>query len=287
MARPIWSGAISFGLLNIPVQLMPAVRQVDLKFHLLDSRDKGRIRYERINADTGEEVPWKDVVKAYEYEKGSFVVLSEEDIAKAAPESKESVDIEAFVDPRQISPKYFEKPYYLVPAKKAEKGYVLLRDTLATSGKAGLARVVIRTREYLALVIPEDEALVLLLLRFPQELIPAEQYAFPAGGARRFKLAPREREMAEQLVASMTTEWKPEQYQDEFRARLRKAVQARIRQKGSRRKIPEKPQESLPDNASTNVVDFMALLKKSLAENKRTPPRRRPASAGSRARKRG
>lgn len=287
MARPIWSGAISFGLLNIPVQLMPAERQVDLKFHLLDSRDKGRIRYERINADTGEEVPWKDVVKAYEYEKGSFVVLSEEDIAKAAPESKESVDIEAFVDPRQISPKYFEKPYYLVPAKKAEKGYVLLRDTLATSGKAGLARVVIRTREYLALVMPEDEALVLLLLRFPQELIPAEQYAFPAGGARRFKLAPREREMAEQLVASMTTEWKPEQYQDEFRARLRKAVQARIRQKGSRRKIPEKPQESLPDNASTNVVDFMALLKKSLAENKRTPPRRRPASAGSRARKRG
>lgn len=287
MARPIWSGAISFGLLNIPVQLMPAERQVDLKFHLLDSRDKGRIRYERINADTGEEVPWKDVVKAYEYEKGSFVVLSEEDIAKAAPESKESVDIEAFVDPRQISPKYFEKPYYLVPAKKAEKGYVLLRDTLATSGKAGLARVVIRTREYLALVIPEDQALVLLLLRFPQELIPAEQYAFPAGGARRFKLAPREREMAEQLVASMTTEWKPEQYQDEFRARLRKAVQARIRQKGSRRKIPEKPQESLPDNASTNVVDFMALLKKSLAENKRSPPRRRPASAGSRARKRG
>ena len=287
MARPIWSGAISFGLLNIPVQLMPAERQVDLKFHLLDSRDKGRIRYERINADTGEEVPWKDVVKAYEYEKGSFVVLSEEDIAKAAPERKESVDIEAFGDPRQISPKYFEKPYYLVPAKKAEKGYVLLRDTLATSGKAGLARVVIRTREYLALVMPEDEALVLLLLRFPQELIPAEQYAFPAGGARRFKLAPREREMAEQLVASMTTEWKPEQYQDEFRARLRKAVQARIRQKGSRRKIPEKPQESLPDNASTNVVDFMALLKKSLAENKRTPPRRRPASAGSRARKRG
>jgi DNA end-binding protein Ku len=287
MARPIWSGAISFGLLNIPVQLMPAERQVDLKFHLLDSRDKGRIRYERVNADTGEEVPWKEVVKAYEYEKGSFVVLSEEDIAKAAPESKESVDIEAFVDPRQISPKYFEKPYYLVPAKKAEKGYVLLRDTLAASGKAGLARVVIRTREYLALVLPEDEALVLLLLRFPQELIPAEDYAFPASGTRRFKLAPREREMAEQLVASMTAKWSPDQYQDEFRARLRKAVQARIKQKGSRRKIPQKPQEELPDNASTNVVDFMALLKKSLAENRRTPARRHPPSAKPRSRKRG
>lgn len=287
MPRPIWSGAISFGLLNIPVQLMPAERQVDLKFHLLDSRDKGRIRYERINADTGEEVPWKDVVKAYEYEKGSFVVLSEEDLEKAAPESKESVDIEAFVDLRQISPKYFEKPYYLVPAKKAEKGYVLLRDTLASSGKAGLARVVIRTREYLALVLPEDEALVLLLLRFPQELIPAEDYVFPASGTRRFKLAPREREMAEQLVASMTAEWAPEQYRDEFRARLRKAVQARIKQKGSHRKIPPKPPEELPDNASTNVVDFMALLKKSLAENKRTPPRRRPLPAKPRSRKRG
>lgn len=287
MARPIWSGAISFGLLNIPVQLMPAERQVDLKFHLLDSRDKGRIRYERINADTGEEVPWKDVVKAYEYEKGSFVVLSEEDIEKAAPESKESVDIEAFVDLRQISPKYFEKPYYLVPAKKAEKGYVLLRDTLASSGKAGLARVVIRTREYLALVLPEDQALVLLLLRFPQELIPAEDYAFPPSGTRRFKLAPREREMAEQLVSSMTAEWDPDQYRDEFRERLRKAVQARIRQKGSHRKIPQKPQEELPDNASTNVVDFMALLKKSLAENKRTPPRRRSPPAKTRSRKRG
>jgi len=279
MARPIWTGAISFGLLNIPVQLMPAERRVDLQLHLLDSRDHHRIRYERVNADTGEEVPWKDVVKAYEYQKGSFVVLEEEDIAKAAPESKESVDIESFVELARIAPRYFEKPYYLVPAKKAEKGYVLLRDTLARSGKAGLARVVIRTREYLALVLPEGEALLLLLLRFHQELVSADEYRFPAQGGRGFRIAPREREMAEQLVESMTVEWQPEKHRDEFRERLHKVVQARVRQKGSRRKVTaETSGGSLPADTSTNVVDFMALLKKSLAENKRTPARsRRPA----------
>src|SRR5262245_28255872 len=154
MARPIWTGTLSFGLLNIPVRLMTGERRVDLHFRMLDSRNKAPIRYERINEETGEEVPWKEIVKAYEYDKGSYVVIEEGDIAAAAPDNKESIEIDAFVDAASIAPQYYEKPYVLEPGKKAEKGYVLLREVLKSTGKVGIGRVVIRTREYLALVMP-------------------------------------------------------------------------------------------------------------------------------------
>ena len=147
MARPIWTGNLSFGLLNVPVSLMSGTRSTDLSFRMLDARDRKPIRFERVNADTGEEVPWKDIVKAFEYDKGSYVVIEKEDIASAAPETHESVEIEAFVDADAIDVRYFEKPYVLVPGKKAEKGYVLLRETLLKARKIGVARVVIRTRE--------------------------------------------------------------------------------------------------------------------------------------------
>lgn len=272
MARPIWTGAISFGLLNIPVQLMPAERRIDLRFHMLDSRDQKRVRYERVNAETGEEVPWKDVVKAFEYAKGNYVVLEDDDIKNAAPESKESVDIEAFVDPDELGPMYFDRPYYLVPTRKSEKGYVLLRETLRDQKKAGLARVVIRTREHLALVLPDEEALVLHLLRFPQELIDRDEYAFPTKGDRAYKIAPREREMARQLVTSMSAPFKPADYRDEFRDRLSKVIQARVKAKGKGRKAPAaEPAHEDEHQESGKVVDFMALLKKSIADNKRTP----------------
>jgi len=272
MARPIWTGAISFGLLNIPVQLMPAERRIDLRFHMLDSRDQKRVRYERVNADTGEEVPWKEVVKAFEYSKGNYVVLEEEDIRNAAPESKESVDIEAFVDPDELGPMYFDRPYYLVPTRKSEKGYVLLRETLQDLKKAGLARVVIRTREHLALVLPDEEALVLHLLRFPQELVDRDEYSFPKKSDRSYKIAPREREMARQLVTSMSAPFKPSDYRDEFRDRLSKVIQARVKAKGKGKKRAE-PETAAHDDhqESGKVVDFMSLLKKSIADNKRTP----------------
>jgi len=276
MAKPIWTGAISFGLLHIPVQLMPAERRTELKFHMLDARDKHRVRYERLNAETGKPVPWKEVVKAYEYEKGSYVVLEEEDLRNAAPQSKESVDIESFVDLDQISPKHFEKPYYLVPARKAEKGYVLLRETLRELGKAGLARVVIRTRESLALVFAEGEALVMLLMRFPAELIPAEEYQFPEKSARGFKLSARELDMARQLVGSMSADWQPEEYKDEFRERLNEVIRQRIgKKKVVRSAAPESAEEP---GAATNVVDFMSLLKKSLDQGRRTPAKKRAAA---------
>ncbi|WP_281783519.1 Ku protein [Sinimarinibacterium flocculans] len=282
MPRPIWTGAISFGLLNIPVQLMPAERRVDLQFHLLDSRDRKRVRYERVNSETGEEVPWKEIVKAYEFSKGNYVLLEPEDIARAAPESKESVDIEAFVDPEQISLRYFDRPYYLVPARKAEKGYVLLRETLREQRKAGLARVVIRTREYLALVRPEGPALLLLLLRYPQELVDMDEYGFPQGSLRSYKLAPRELQMAKELVTSMSAPWTPDGYRNEFRERLLSVMKARARKGKTATAEPEDTEP--PAETVGNVVDFMALLKKSIAEKRRSPAKKAAPATSSKSR---
>jgi DNA end-binding protein Ku len=286
MPRPIWSGTITFGLLNIPVQLMTAERHTDLHFRMLDSRNNAPIRYERVNEETGEEVPWKDIVKAFEYDKGSYVVIEKEDFAKAAPESTESVDIEAFVDPDDIGVEYFEKPYYLVPAKKAEKGYVLLRETLKRLKTAGLARVVIRTREYLALVMPRDEALLLMLLRYPQELVSADEYAFPDKKLSAYRVSPKELEMAETLVKSMVGEWQPDEYRDDFRMRLRKVIEERVKAQEGTVRAPAAEETEIPKNAATNVVDFMSLLKKSIDSNKRTPAAERaPAKAAKKATK--
>src|SRR5690606_34771594 len=209
MARPIWTGILSFGLLNIPVKLMAGERRVDLSFRMLDSRNNARIRYERINEETGEEVPWKDIVKAFEYDKGSYVVLEESDIAAAAPDRKETIDIDTFVDAGEIGPEYFDKPYVLEPASKAEKGYVLLREVLERTGRVGVGRVVIRTREYLAAVLPKGDALVMMVLRFAQELVDPEEYKLPEGASTKWKITPREVEMAEQLIESMSGKWDP------------------------------------------------------------------------------
>ncbi len=281
MARPIWSGAISFGLLNIPVSLMPGARSTDLSFRMLDSRDKKPIRFERVNADTGEEVPWKEIVKAFEYDKGSYVVIEKEDIAAAAPETHESVDVEAFVDAASINLRLFEKPYVLVPGKKAEKGYVLLRETLRKTGKVGVARVVVRTREYLCAVMPEDDALVLILLRYPQELVDLADYKLPAGKPSDFRIAPKELTMAEQLIDSMTVDWKPDSYHDEFRERLLAIIRKRMKSAGATTEL-EQP-ERHEEETATNVVDFMSLLQQSLDTRKRTPAKAAAKKASSRS----
>ena len=271
MARPIWTGTLSFGLLNVPIKLMPGERKVDLHFRMLDARDKTPIRYERVNAESGEEVPWKEIVKAYEFSKGSYVVLDAKDIAEAAAENRETVELEAFVDAADVSPAYFEKPYVLEPGKKAEKGYVLLREVLARTGKVGIGRVVIRTREYLAMVMPQEDALLLMLLRFPQELVDVSDYKLPEGGAAKWRISEKEMSMAKQLIESMAGKWEPAQYKDEFRDRLQKVIEKRMKSKGLVSR-PEEGETSIPENAATNVVDFMSLLKKSLETKKRTPP---------------
>lgn len=272
MARPIWTGTLSFGLLNVPIRLMTAERRVDLHFRMLDQRSNTPVRYERVNAESGEEVPWKDVVKAFEYSKGSYVVLDEQDIRGAASESHETVEIESFVDADAIDPIYYEKPYYLVPAKKAEKGYVLLRETLKKTRRVGIARVVIRTREYLAAVMPRDDALLLVLLRYPQELVDAADYALPDKAVAAYRITPRELAMASDLIASMSGQWKPADYRDEFRDKLRKVIEQRLKRKGVTAVVEE--EEEPGEQASTNVVDFMALLKKSIDSKRRTPAKK-------------
>jgi DNA end-binding protein Ku len=285
MARPIWTGTLSFGLLNVPVSLMSGERKVDLHFRMLDSRDKTPIRYERVNADTGEEVPWKDVVKAFEYDKGSYVVLEASDIKSAAPESHETVEVETFVDADAIPPQYFEKPYVLVPAKKAEKGYVLLRETLKDTGQIGIARVVIRTREYLAAVAPQNDALLLLLLRYPQELVDPSDYKLPEGKTGAYRITAKEMTMAKQLIASMSGKWAPDDYHDEFRSRLEAVIRKKMKSKGALAKA-EEPEHEGDEDATTNVVDFMSLLQKSIATNKRTPAKAaKPAKTAKAAKK--
>ena len=284
MARPIWSGTLSFGLLNVPVSLMTGERSVDLHFRMLDSRSNTPVRYERVNAETGEEVPWKEIVKAFEYAKGSYVVLEPEDIKSAAADGREVVDVKAFVEAEAIGPEYFEKPYFLVPGKKAEKGYVLLRETLKRAGRIGIARVVIRTREYLSAVMPRGNALVLMLLRYPQELVDAEEYKIPEGAASQYRISPKEIQMAEQLIESMSDEWNPADYRDEFRDRLRKVIEKRMKSKGVVTTDTEDEAE-MPEDAATNVVDFMSLLQKSLASNKRTPAKKAAAKSAAKSAK--
>lgn len=275
MARPIWTGTLSFGLLNVPVALMSGERRIDLHFRMLDSRNNKPVRYERVNAETGDEVPWKDIVKAFEYDKGSYVVLDADDIKSAAPESHESIDLHAFVAADAIAPPYFEKPYFLVPGKKAEKGYVLLRETLRKTGRVGIGRVVVRTREYLCAVMPQGDALALNLLRYPQELVDANDYNLPTAAAKTYRITAAEFEMAEKLIESMTGEWKPGDYKDEFRERLSKVIKKRMKSSGIVKNIDKDVEP--PENAATNVVDFMALLQQSVASNKRTPAKKAAA----------
>jgi DNA end-binding protein Ku len=282
MARPIWTGTLSFGLLNVPIRLMPGERRTDVHFRMLDSRNNAPIRYERVNSETGEEVPWKDIVKAFEYRKRNYVVIEEEDLRAAAPESHEAVEIAAFVDADAIGPEYYEKPYVLVPGKKAEKGYVLLRETLAQTGKIGIAHVVIRTREYLSAVMVKDDALILVLLRYPQELVDISEYEIPSGNAASHRVTRREVEMARQLMDAMASKWKPSDYRDEFRDRLHKVIAKRMKSKGV---VKAPAEEEAPEEATTNVVDFMELLRKSIASNRRTPSaaKRAPAKKTARA----
>ena len=264
MARPIWTGAISFGLLQVPVQLMSAERKQDLSFRLLDSRNNKPIRYERVNSETGEEVPWDQIVKAFEFRKGDYVIIKEEDLESAAAEATQTIDIESFVRAADIPPMYYEKPYYLVPVRKGEKGYVLLRETLRRSEYAGLARVVIRTRQHLALLLVVGDALVLNLIRFAQELVSPDEYVFPSGEEKSLRINPKEIDMAQQLIESMVSDWNPGQFVDETRTKLQKLIEQRLKSKG--KTLSVQPERPAPEG--TNVVDFMAVLKKSIESSR-------------------
>lgn len=284
MSRPIWKGNISFGLVNIPITLYSAEKTYDLHFKLLDSRNRARIHYERINDVTGTEVPWDEVVKAYEYDKGNYVILKDEDFKKAAPEHSQTIEIKDFVEQKSLDPLYFEKPYYLVPDKHAEKGFVLLRETLRRSKKIGIAKVVIRTREYLAALIPYQNALILNVLRFDQELRKPEEFELPKADIKKYKLSEKEIVMAENLVKSMTSKWNPKKYHDEYRDLLMSWIEKKLHGKTvspPKGKVKERKE-------SAKVIDFMSLLKKSIAEKdkaKKTSKTKARRSTGTKTRK--
>lgn len=265
-ARPIWGGAISFGLVNIPVSLYSLERRTDLSFKMIDSRNHAAIRYERVNEETGEEVPWDQIVKGYEYSKNNYVILEEEDFARVAVESSQMIEIEEFVDEVDIDDVYFEKPYIVVPGKRAEKGYVLLRETLKKTGKVGIARVVIRTRESLAAVMPREEGLVVMLLRYDQELRRISDFNVPKGDASDYKIGDKELKLAEQLVDSMATDWEPDKFKDEYREQLLAYIEE-LADKGRVKKVDHKDREA-PDT-SGKVIDLADLLSKSIPAKKK------------------
>ena len=217
--RPIWKGHISFGLVNVPVVLYPAEQRADLQLHLIDSRNFSRVRYERVNAETGEEVPWNKAVKGYEYGDGNYVVLGSDELKQAAPEATKTIEIERFVNLDDIHQLYFDKPYYLEPDKKGAKPYALLREAMRETGKAGIARVVIRTRQYLSAMVVRDNALVLNLLRYHQELRSLKELDLP-GDLKEVGVKAQEMKMARDLLESMSGEWDPAEFHDEYREKL-------------------------------------------------------------------
>jgi DNA end-binding protein Ku len=253
--RAIWKGSISFGLVNIPIALYPATRKEDLKFRLLRAKDLSPVNYKRVAEKDGKEVPWGEIVKGYEYEKGKFIVLNEKDFQRVDLEATQTVDIQDFVDLDEIDPMYFYKPYYLEPQKGGDKAYTLLREALADGRKVGIAKVVIKTRQYLAGVKALKHALVLELMHFAEELADAEKLHVP----KKTEVGKREKEMAEALVKSMTSKWDPEKYKDDYRDALMEVIEEKVESGG--KDIEEKPKEKKP---STKVIDLVAVLQESL-----------------------
>lgn len=264
MPRPIWKGHISFGLVNIPVVLHAMETRNDLHFRMLDDRNKARVRYERVNEVTGEEVPWEHVVKAYEYEDDNYVLLSDEDFKQAAAEATQTVEIEDFVDVGDINLAYYDKPYMLVPGKKGEKGYVLLRETLKETGVAGIAQVVIRTKQYLSALVPQGDALELVLMRYDDELRKPADFDLPGENPSDYNITKKELDMARSLVESMLAEWKPEKYRDEYRDKLLDWIHRKA--ESHEEVTPPAPAEEV--EAAGEIVDFMELLQKSVQEKR-------------------
>jgi DNA end-binding protein Ku len=277
MARGLWKGAISFGLVNVPVELYSAQKRAsELDLTMLDKRDLAPVGYKRYNKSTGEDVPWAEIVKGYEYQDGKYVVLSDEDFRRANVEASKTVDIQAFVDLADIPPPFFETPYYLSPGKRGEKAYALLRDALRKAGKAGVATVVIRTRQYLAAVLPYDDVLLMNTLRYADELKAAGELDIPAA-ALHAKAGAKEIDMALRLIEDMSEKWQPQKYKDTYRDDLLARIEEKV--KAGQTEEITLPEKGRKEPAGAEVIDLMALLKKSVGRREKAEkerPRRQP-----------
>jgi len=263
MARAIWKGAITFGLVHVPVELYPAEERREFKFSMLDKRDFSPVGYKRYSKKSGKEVEWSDVVKGYEYEKDQYVVLSDEDFRRANVKASQTIDIETFVPAGEIPPQFYETPYYLVPTKTGEKVYALLRETLRSTGRVAIAQVVIRTTQHLALVAPSGRLLMLITLRYPDELRGSEGLSLPAEGLKAAHVTNKEIDLAKRLVDDMTEHWKPSEFQNTYHEDLMRRIHEKIKA-GQTKEItkPEKGGEAEPRSAE--VIDLAALLRQSL-----------------------
>jgi DNA end-binding protein Ku len=275
--RAIWKGAISFGLVNIPIALYAATRTEPLKFRLLRESDLSPVNYKRVAEADGKEVPWEKIVKGYEYEKGKFVVLKEDDFKRVDIEATQTVDITRFVKLKEVNPIFFHKPYYMEALKGGDKAYVLLREALEASGKIAIAKVVIKTRQHLAAVKPQEKGLMLELMHFANELIDIDEFKLPATK----EVGKKELQMAKALIDSMSDEWKPEEYEDEYRGALEKVIEEKI-EKGDQ-PAPKPTRKTKP----TNVIDLVSVLQKSLEESGSAKRKTRPvAKTGRKPRRR-
>jgi len=269
--RAIWKGAISFGLVNIPMALYPATRTEELKFRLLRASDQSPVNYKRVADADGKEVPWDQIVKGYEYEKGKYIILKDEDFQRVDIEATQTVDITTFVKLEEVNPIFFHKPYYMEPQKGGDKAYALLREALKVSKKIAIAKVVIKTRQHLAAVKPQGNGLMLELMHFASELLSMDDLKVPGS----VTVGKKELQMAVALIDSMSDDWKPEEYVDEYREALEKVIEEKVK-KGdtSGLKTPPKPKP-------TNVIDLVSVLQESL-EKGGGKKKVRPAPSGDR-----
>jgi DNA end-binding protein Ku len=269
--RALWTGSLSFGLVNIPIALHKAVRDARPHFRMLHAKDKSPVRFERVCIRDGTPVAWEDLVRGYEYEKGHFVVVTKEDFKAAAVEKTKTVDILDFVKAAEIDDRFFETPYYVLPGRGGERAYALLREAIRDSGRIGIAKFILRDAQRLAAVEVIEQAIVLSVMRFADELVDVSTLEFP--GAK--DLRKPELEMARALVNSLAAEWDPGKYTDKYRENLMRIIRAKTRGRKPKLQTDEEPRQA-------EVVDLMERLRKSLAKG----PSRRPARKSAAAKKR-
>jgi DNA end-binding protein Ku len=267
MARPFWKGAISFGLVYIPVELYSATHSATIDLDYLDKRDFSPVGYQRYNKRTGKLVDWKDIVRGYQYKKGQYVALSDEDFRRAKTKAAQTSEISSFTDSTNITPEYYDTPYWVAPQKGGQKVYALLREALKRTGKVAIANVVVRTRQHLAVLLPEDDILELNTLRFQDEIRTPEDMGVEVPGAKQAGLAPREISMAEKLIGEMTEPWKPQKYRDTYREDLMKRINEKVRNKETHTLTA--PDESSKPRKTAEIIDLMAVLKQSLEKGGR------------------
>jgi DNA end-binding protein Ku len=279
MARAFWKGAISFGLVYVPVELYSATRSATIDLDYLDKRDFAPVGYQRYNKRTGKLVEWKDIVRGYQYQKGKYAALSDEDFRQANTKASQTIGITSFTDATNITPLYYDTPYYVAPQKGGQKVYALLREALRRTEKVAIAEVVVRTRQHLAVLWPDDDILTLNTLRFADEIRTPKELGVEVPSAKEAGLAPKEIAMAEKLIEGMTGPWEPRKYHDTYREDLMERINEKVRNKETHT-LTEASRSSKPQK-SAEIIDLMAVLKQSL-EKRKDPTRARHPKLGKR-----